>query len=102
MTSSILTTAAFDKVLDSFNFSIHEWNREYVLLYTPKDQGAGEIVENDDEKKFAFKKVARSSGGAGAGDPSSGLGLSSSSSTCSSSTCSLKGELGKGSVISGG
>ena len=45
---------------------------------------------------------ARSSGGAGAGDPSSGLGLGSSSSTYSSSTCSLKGELGKGSVISGG
>ena len=43
---------------------------------------------------------ARSSSGAGAGDPSSGLG--SSSSTCSSSTCSLKGELGKGSRISGG
>ena len=40
---------------------------------------------------------ARSSGGVGAGDPSSGLGLGS-----SSSTCSLKGELGKGSVISGG
>ena len=33
-------------------------------------------------------------------NPSSGLG--SSSSTCSSSTCSLKGELGKGSKISGG
>ena len=45
---------------------------------------------------------ARSSGGAGAGDPSSGLGLGSSFSTCSSSTCSLKGELGKGSMISGG
>ena len=45
---------------------------------------------------------ARSSGGAGAGDPSSRLGLGSSSSTCSSSTCSLKGELGKRSVISGG
>ena len=45
---------------------------------------------------------ARSSSGAGAGDPSSGLGLGSSSSTCSSSTCSLKGELGKGSMISGG
>ena len=45
---------------------------------------------------------ARSSGGAGAGDPSSGLGLGSSSSTCLFSTCSLKGELGKGSVISGG
>ena len=44
---------------------------------------------------------ARSSGGVGAGDPSSGLGLGSSSSTCSSSTCSLKGELGKGSMISG-
>ena len=43
---------------------------------------------------------ARSSGGARAGDPSSGLG--SSSSTYSSSTCSLKGELGKGSRISGG
>ena len=43
---------------------------------------------------------ARSSGGVGAGDPSSGLG--SSSSTCSSSTYSLKGELGKGSRISGG
>ena len=43
---------------------------------------------------------ARSSGGAGAGDPSSGLG--SSSSTCASSTCSLKGELGKGSKVSGG
>ena len=40
---------------------------------------------------------ARSSGKAGAGDPSSGLGLDS-----SSSTCSLKGELGKGSIISGG
>ena len=39
---------------------------------------------------------------AGAGDPSSGLGLGSSFSTCSSSTCSLKGELGKGSMISGG
>ena len=45
---------------------------------------------------------ARSSGGAGVGDPSSGLGLGSSSLTYSSSTCSLKGELGKGSVISGG
>ena len=45
---------------------------------------------------------ARSSGGARAGDPSSRLGLGSSSSTCSSSTCSLKGELGKGSMISGG
>ena len=33
-------------------------------------------------------------------DPSSGLG--SLSSTCSSSTCSLKGELGNGSMISGG
>ena len=43
---------------------------------------------------------ARSSGGAGARDPSSGLG--SSSSTCASSTCSLKGELGKGSKVSGG
>lgn len=43
---------------------------------------------------------ARSSGGAGAGDPRSRLG--SSSSTYSSSTCSLKGELGKGSRISGG
>ena len=43
---------------------------------------------------------ARSSSRAGAGDPSSGLG--SSSSTCSSSTCSLKGELGKGSKISSG
>ena len=42
----------------------------------------------------------RSSGEAGVGDPSSGLGNS--SSTCSSSTCSLKGELGKGSRISGG
>ena len=42
----------------------------------------------------------RSSGGTGVGDPSSGLG--SSSSTCSSSTCSLKGELGKGSRISDG
>ena len=41
---------------------------------------------------------ARSSGKAGARDPSSRLG--SSSSTCSSSTCSLKGELGKGSRIS--
>ena len=45
---------------------------------------------------------ARSSGGARAGDPSSRLGLGSSSSTCSSSTYSLKGELGKGSMISGG
>ena len=43
---------------------------------------------------------ARSSSGAGVGDPSSGLG--SLSSTCSSSTCSFKGELGKGSRISGG
>ena len=41
---------------------------------------------------------ARSLSRAGAGDPSSGLG--SSSSTCSPSTCSLKGELGKGSRIS--
>ena len=45
---------------------------------------------------------ARSSGGTGAGDPSLGLGLGISSSTYSSSTCSLKGELGNGSVISGG
>ena len=45
---------------------------------------------------------ARSSGGARAGDPSSGLGLGSSSSTCSSSTCSFEGELRKGSVIFGG
>ena len=43
---------------------------------------------------------ARSSGRVGAGDPSSGLG--SSSSTYSSSACSLKGELKKGSRISGG
>ena len=42
----------------------------------------------------------RSLGGVGAGGPSSRLG--SLSSTCSSSTCSLKGELGKGSMISGG
>ena len=42
----------------------------------------------------------RSSGGAGVKDPSSGFG--SSSSTCSSSTCSLKGELGMGSRISSG
>ena len=42
----------------------------------------------------------RSSGEAGAGDPS--LGLGSSSSTRSSSICSLKGELEKGSRISGG
>ena len=38
----------------------------------------------------------------GAGTQSSALELGSSSSTCSSSTCSLKGELGKGSRISGG
>ena len=43
---------------------------------------------------------ARSSGEVRVGDPSSGLG--SSSLTCSSSTYSLKGELGKGSRISGG
>ena len=40
---------------------------------------------------------ARSLGIVGVGYPSSGLGLGS-----SSSTCSLKGELGKGSIISGG
>ena len=40
---------------------------------------------------------ARSLGRAGAGDPSSGLGLGS-----SSLTCSLKGELGKGSMKFGG
>ena len=45
---------------------------------------------------------ARSSGRARAGDPSSGLGLGSLSSTCSSSICSLKGALEKGSRISGG
>ena len=44
----------------------------------------------------------RSLGGARAGDLSSGLGLGSLSSTCSSSTCSLKSELGKGSMISSG
>ena len=44
----------------------------------------------------------RSLGRAGAGDLSSRLGLGISSSTCSSSTCSLKGELGKGIMISGG
>ena len=43
---------------------------------------------------------ARYSGGAKAGDTS--LGLGSSSSTYSSSTCSLKGELRKGSRIFGG
>ena len=43
---------------------------------------------------------ARSSGRAGSGDLSSGLG--SLSLTCSSSTCSLKGELERGSKISGG
>ena len=43
---------------------------------------------------------ARSSGGVGVGDLSSGLG--SSSSTCASSTCSLKGELVKGSKVFGG
>ena len=43
---------------------------------------------------------ARSSSRAGARDPSSGLG--SSPSTCSSSTYSLNGELGKRSRISGG
>ena len=46
---------------------------------------------------------ARSSGRARAIDPSSRLGLGSSSSTCSSSTTySLKDELGKRSMISGG
>ena len=43
---------------------------------------------------------ARSSGEVGVADPS--LGLGSSSSTCASSTCSLKGELGKGLKVSGG
>ena len=43
---------------------------------------------------------ARSLGEAGVGDPSSGLGGS--SSTCSSSTYSLKGDLGEASKISGG
>ena len=43
---------------------------------------------------------ARSSGEAGVEDPRSGFG--SSSSTCSSSTCSLKGELGMRSRISSG
>ena len=43
---------------------------------------------------------ARSLGGAGAGDPSSGLGGL--SSTCSSSTCSLNGDLGEASKIFGG
>ena len=43
---------------------------------------------------------ARSLGGAGVGDPSSRLG--SSSSTYSSSTCSLEGDLGETSKISGG
>ena len=42
----------------------------------------------------------RSSGGVGARDPRPGLG--SSSSTYSSSTCSLKSELEKGSMILGG
>ena len=46
------------------------------------------------------KSYARSSSRVGVRDLSSGLG--SSSSTCSSSTCSLKGKLGKGSRISGG
>ena len=45
---------------------------------------------------------ARSSGGVGAGNLSLGLGLGSSSSTYSSSTYSLKVELGKGSMISSG
>ena len=45
---------------------------------------------------------ARSLGGVGAGDPSLRLGLGSSFLTCSSSTYSLKGELGNGSMISGG
>ena len=45
---------------------------------------------------------ARSLGGVGARDPSSGLGLGSSFLTYSSSTYSLKGELGKGSMIFGG
>ena len=40
---------------------------------------------------------ARSSGGAGAGNPS--LGLGGSSSTCSSSTYSLKSDLGKAQKI---
>ena len=45
---------------------------------------------------------ARSLGGVGAGDPSLRLGLGSSFLTCSSSTYSLKGELGNESMISGG
>ena len=45
---------------------------------------------------------ARSLGGVGAGDPSLRLGLGSLFLTCSSSTYSLKGELGNGSRISGG
>ena len=45
---------------------------------------------------------ARFSSRAGAGDPSLSLGLGSSFLTCSSSTYSLKGELGNGSMISGG
>ena len=44
----------------------------------------------------------RSSGRARAGDLSSGLGLGSLSSNCSSSNYSLKGELEKGSALSGG
>ena len=44
----------------------------------------------------------RSSGRVGVGDLSSRLGLGSLSLTCSSSTYSLKGELGKRTMISGG
>ena len=43
---------------------------------------------------------ARSSGGVEAGDPSSGLGGS--SSTCSSSTSSLEGDLEEASILFGG
>lgn len=57
LTNSRLTNVAFDKVLNSFNFDICEWSKEYVIQYAPKDQDAGVSGDNG-ESKLAIRKVA--------------------------------------------
>ena len=58
LTNSKLTNVAFDKVLNSFNFGICEWNKEYVIQYAPKDQAAGVSGDNGESKLAMIRKVA--------------------------------------------
>ncbi|KAK9987583.1 hypothetical protein SO802_027822 [Lithocarpus litseifolius] len=57
LTNSKLRNVAFDMVLNSFNFGVYEWSKEYVIQYAPKDQAAGVSGDNG-ESMLAIRKLA--------------------------------------------